>query len=61
VNAAENPDAPNQITSYLAVAKITPAEICVTDKIQPGAKANEAARVAADAAVDKPCLKGLGE
>jgi hypothetical protein len=61
VNAAENPDAPNQITSYLAVAKITPAETCVTDKIQPGAKANEVARIAADAAVDKPCLKGLGE
>jgi hypothetical protein len=39
------------------VAKITPTEICVTDKISPGAKANEDARRAADAASTKPCLK----
>jgi hypothetical protein len=56
-NASENPESPNKITSYLAVAKITPSEICVTEKISPGPKANEDARRAADAASTKPCLK----
>ena len=56
-NASENPDKPDQRTSYLAVAKITPTEICITDKISPGAKANDEARRAADSAAKKPCLK----
>jgi hypothetical protein len=56
VNANEDSDT-NKRTSYLAVAKITPQSICVTDKIQPGAKANEEARAAADAAAGKACLK----
>ena len=56
-NASEDPESPNKITSYLAVAKITATEICVTDKISPGPKANEDARRAADAASTKPCLK----
>lgn len=56
-NASEDPESPNKLTSYLAVAKITPTEICVTDKISPGPKANEDARRAADAASTKPCLK----
>jgi hypothetical protein len=56
-NASEDPDKPNKITSYLAVAKITPTEICVVDKILPGATANEDARRAADAASTKSCLK----
>lgn len=56
-NASENPDNPNKYTSYLAVAKITPAEICVTDKIFPSPNANVEARRAADNAVTKPCLK----
>lgn len=53
VNASENPEKPEEKTSYLAVAKITDAEVCVTDK----AKTNEAARQAADASAGKPCLK----
>ena len=53
VNASENPENPDQKTSYLAVAKITDAEVCVTDKV----KTNEAAREAADASATKPCLK----
>ena len=57
-NASEDTESPNKITSYLAVAKITPTTICVTDKISPGPKANEGARRAADAASTKPCLKG---
>ena len=56
-NASEDPDQPNKLTSYLAVTKITASEICVTDKIPPGATANEDARRAADAAASKPCLK----
>ena len=56
-NASENPDQPNRLTSYLAVSKITSTEICVTDKILAGPKANEDARRAADNATTKPCLK----
>ena len=43
--------------SYLAVAKIHEGEICVTDKIKPAKNANEAARHAADDAINRPCLK----
>ena len=56
-NASENPEDSSKITSYLVVAKITPEKICVTDKIQPGASANEEARRAADRAAGKPCLE----
>ena len=56
-NASEDPESRNKLTSYLAVAKITTTEICVTDKISPGPKANEDARRAADSATTKPCLK----
>jgi hypothetical protein len=56
-NASEDPEKPDKRTSYLAVAKITPTEICVTEKILPGPTANEDARRAADAASSKSCLK----
>ena len=56
-NASEDPENANKKTSYLVVAKITPGEICVTDKISPGPKANDEARSAADNAATKPCLK----
>ncbi len=56
-NANEDAETPNKLMSYLAVAKITANEICVTDRISPGPKANEDARRAADAAASKPCLK----
>jgi hypothetical protein len=56
-NANDDPESPNKQSSYLAVTKITTTEICVTDKIMPGAKANEDARSAADTAANKPCLK----
>lgn len=56
-NANEHPDQPNKLTSYLAVIKITPTEVCVTEKISPGPNANDVARRAADAASTKPCLK----
>lgn len=56
-NADEDPERPNKLTSYLVVTKITPTEICVTEKILPSATANEEARRAADIASTKPCLK----
>lgn len=52
-----NPEDSTKGTSYLAVTKITAGKICVTDKIPPGAGANQAARVAADASANKPCLE----
>lgn len=55
-DASENPEDSSKVTSYLAVAKITPQKICVTDKIAPSPTANEDARRAADASADKPCL-----
>lgn len=57
VYANENPDSPNERTSYLAVAKITAGKICVTQKVKGSATANEEARRAADASADKPCLE----
>jgi hypothetical protein len=43
--------------SYLVVAKLDPASICVTDKIGPSRNANEQARQAADSAANQICLK----
>ena len=57
VYADENPDAPNQRTSYLSVSKITPDRICVTAKIRNSTNANEQARQAASVAAYKPCLR----
>ena len=52
-----SPEDSTKLTSYLAVAKITAAKICVMEKIAPGAGANVAARAAADESSDKPCLE----
>ena len=57
LNAQENAERPEKQTSYLTVAKITPEQICVTDKIAPGANANEEARRAADTAASRPCIE----
>jgi hypothetical protein len=57
VNASEDSANPSRLTSYLAVVKVTPEEICVTHKIPPGAQANENARQAADNAQTAACLK----
>jgi hypothetical protein len=56
VNAHDDTEHPDKVTSYLTVTKITPQEICVTDKIGPAANANEQARRAADTASSRPCL-----
>ena len=52
-----NPEDSTKGTSWLAVAKITAAKICITEKIAPGTNANVAARNAADNAGTKPCLE----
>jgi hypothetical protein len=57
VRAQENPDQLEQVTSYLAVAKITAEKICVTDRVKGAATANEEARRAADTSAGKPCLE----
>lgn len=57
VNASEDSANPSRLTSYLAVVKVTPEKICVTNKISPGVKANEEARQAADSASTAACLK----
>jgi hypothetical protein len=57
VNASEDPDNPERTTSYLAVAKITPAETCVTDRIGPVPDANVVARAAADRSAGRACAK----
>jgi hypothetical protein len=55
-NVADPEDSSKNI-SWLAVAKITAAKICVTDKVAPKPDANVAARAAADSAASKPCLE----
>lgn len=55
-----DPEGTGKGTSWLAVAKITAAKVCVTDKIAPGPNQNVSARTAADAAASKPCLSSDG-
>lgn len=57
VKVFEFPEKTEKFTSYLSVSKITGDQICVTDKIKPGPKQNEQARLAADTAAGKPCLE----
>jgi hypothetical protein len=56
-SSAGDTSKPTSLISYLAVAKITPQKICVTDKIAQSSTANEEARAAADASADKSCVK----
>lgn len=51
-----DPEGAGKGTSWLAVAKITSAKICVTDKIAPGPNQNVSARAAADKSANQPCL-----
>lgn len=52
-----DPEGVGKGTSWLAVAKITDANTCVTEKIAPGANQNIAARNAADTSAMKPCIR----
>jgi hypothetical protein len=58
VQTHENLDEPEQVThSYLALTKITPDEICVTDKIPSGSLSQAEVHSAADSAWEKDCLE----
>jgi hypothetical protein len=59
VNAYEDPERPEKITSYLAVVKITEDDICVTHRIRATGTENIEAREAADASEMKECLAVL--
>lgn len=61
VNASEDAENPSHITSYLVVTKLTPGKICITHRIPQSARANEAARRAADSAATADCLKQAGQ
>lgn len=60
VNSTDQSDlnAPKR-KSYLAITKITREDICVTDKIDSTANANQQARRAADSSANKTCLQSL--
>lgn len=55
-NASENPEKPEQTTSYLVVTKITKDAACITDIVKPSKDQNLTARKLADDAANKPCL-----
>ncbi len=57
VHAHENIEEPEQVsTSYLAVAKITPTEVCITDSIVKDSLGQAGVRRVADSARSRPCL-----
>lgn len=56
VHAREDKDNPAKVTqTYAAVAKITPSETCVTDRIAEGAQADAEVRSKADTARERQC------
>ncbi len=55
-NASENPEKPEQNTSYLVVTKITKDTACITDVVKPSKDQNITARKLADESVNKPCF-----
>lgn len=54
-NANENPDKPEERTSYLVVSKIMKDSACITDIIRPTPDQNKKAQKAADESANKPC------
>ena len=56
VQARENLDDPETVTTtYLAVAKLLPNQVCVTDRIPEGTKTPEQILKIADSASDRAC------
>ena len=56
VQAREDNDQPEKVThSYIAVAKITPNETCVTDRIEEGTQSETEVRSRADSAQERQC------
>lgn len=60
LRANEHPDDPERVTPYRVIAKITPAEVCVTHRL-PGATPDAEARRLADASAGQPCLTSYAE
>lgn len=58
---SQDPENVSKHTPYLAVAKISHDEICVTNRIKPGPKQNEEARRAADTAPTSTCLDTIND
>lgn len=56
-NAAENPEKPEQNTSYLVVTKITKDTACITDVVKPSKDQNLTARRLADESANKMCIE----
>jgi hypothetical protein len=57
VQAREDNENPEKVTSsYLAIAKITASEACVTDRIREDAQSQAEVRVAADSAQERQCV-----
>ncbi|MEQ1846977.1 MAG: hypothetical protein ABL983_15530 [Nitrospira sp.] len=60
LQAREDHRSPDRVThTYLAVAKITSNEVCVTDRILLGTRSEAEVRRAADSAREKPCAPHL--
>ena len=56
VQAREDNDNPEKVTrSYFAVAKVTPNEVCVTDRIPEGVQSEPEVHRAADSAQERQC------
>lgn len=56
VQAREDNDDPEKVThTYLAVAKIAPEAVCVTDRVPEGTQSQAQVRATADSARDRPC------
>jgi hypothetical protein len=58
LNLSENPAAPDVMTSYLVISKLSETGICVVGKVPPveGGQQNRLARDIADKALTRPCL-----
>jgi hypothetical protein len=60
LNANEHPDDPERLTRYRVVAKITPAETCVTHRL-PASTLDAEVRRLADASAAEPCRTSYDE
>ncbi|ADV68144.1 hypothetical protein [Deinococcus maricopensis] len=56
-NASEVSEAPERLTSYLVVSKVTGTGVCVVGVVKPSAQANVRARALAEQAGGRPCLR----
>lgn len=60
VRAREEGSEPEKVTrSWLAIAKLTPGEACVTDRVAEGSQSEAMVLQAADSAAGRPCAASL--